>query len=212
LITVRNHVLAGMLLLGGTLAGCASPPPPVLLALPPAATAPARQQPGGLPHAVAGPRLVVSRVALPEYLLVRRVRYRVDASTLAEWPRTFWAERIEAAVTRELAAALRDALPGWSVCEATCPDRAAGLRLQLELAPLDYVRPARRLVARARATLSSIDPPARTLLATELSFEQPDLADTPQAQAQAITELLRLLAQALVPALQAAPLPPVPRP
>jgi uncharacterized lipoprotein YmbA len=204
--------LAGLLLLAG-LAGCASNPeqPPLLLALPPAAAstsaAPASATAAAPPQAATARRLAVRRVVIPEYLVARRVRYRVDASTLAEWPRTFWAERIEIAVTREFAAALRDQLPGWTVCEGTCADQPAGLVLRLEISPLDYIRPARRLTARARAAISSAELQPRTLQAVDLPVELPNLADSPQAQAEAITELLRRLAQALGPALQAAPPP-----
>jgi uncharacterized lipoprotein YmbA len=181
------------------ISGCASAPPTrVLLALPtgavPAnATTPARS----------GPMLAVRRVSVPEYLETRRVRYRADDTTLAEWPNTFWAERFEISVTRELVAALRRGLPGWSVCEATCPDQPPNLNLQAELAPLDFMRASQRLQLRARITLSGA---ASTIPQTrDFAFEIPSAADTPHAHAQAVTEALRALAQELVPIVQGAP-------
>ena len=135
----------------GFLGGCANAPPArVLLALPTGA-APANV-PTGAPG---GPMLAVRRVSVPEYLETRRVRYRADDTTLSEWPNTFWAERFEISVTRELVAALRRGLPGWSVCEAACPDQPPNLHLQVDLAPLDFLRASRRLQLRARATVSS---------------------------------------------------------
>ena len=89
------------------LAGCAASPSPtpVLLSLPPAVTAAA---PVAVPAASTSPALLaIRRVGIPEYLVARRVRYRADASTLAEWPNTYWAERIEIGVSREFVSALR---------------------------------------------------------------------------------------------------------
>ena len=185
------------------LAGCVSTPTtaPVLLTLPPAintASAPAA------PPASA-PLLGVRRVMVPEYLQARRVRYRADASTLAEWPNTFWAERFEIGVSREFIAALRQQLPGWQLCEAGCADQQPAFSLQVELIPMDYVRSDKRLQGRARLVLSSTSVPARELKSQELAFEVPAGADTPQAQAQAITELLRQAAQAAARLVRALP-------
>ena len=132
------------------LAGCASPSPaPVLLSLPPALSA------APMPAAGASaPVLAVRRVNLPEYLVARRVRYRADASTLAEWPNTYWAERIEVGVSRELVAALRPQLPSWSLCDTACGDQPTALALQVDLEPLDYLRRTQTLSARARITLA----------------------------------------------------------
>ena len=91
-------------------AGCASSdPPPLLLTLSSSAMVAA-------PSASASPAspqrtLMLRRVGLPEYLQSRRVRYRDSASSLADWPHTWWAERIEIGVTRELTEALRVRLP-----------------------------------------------------------------------------------------------------
>ena len=198
-----NHLFS-IVAVVAAMAGCASSPsaPPVLLSLPPAVAAAA---PVAVPAPNSAPKLLaVRRVAIPEYLVARRVRYRADASTLAEWPNTFWAERIEIGVSREFASALRQRLPGWAVCESACEDQAPSLALQVELVPLDFVRSTQRLQSRARATLSSTGVPPRVLKTEEMAYDLPVGADTPQAHAQAITELIRQVAQAAAPLVQGA--------
>lgn len=178
------------LLFAGLLAACAATsPPPVLLTLPPAAAPLASPAPGP-----AVPLLAVRRVNIPEYLVARRVRYRADASTLAEWPNTFWAERIEIGVSREFVSALRPQLPGWALCDTSCGDPAPALSLQLDLVPMDFVRHAGRLQARARMVLSSGAVPPRELQTLELSYDLPASGDTAQAHAQALSELIRRVA------------------
>lgn len=180
-------------LLVGLLAACASPSPaPVLLTLPPAVLpSVAAAAPGPVASA---PWLAVRRVTLPEYLVARRVRYRADASTLAEWPNTFWAERIEIGVSREFVAALRQQLPGWALCDTGCGDQSPALSLQVDLVPLDYLRGAQKLQARARITVSGAGASPRTLQTQELAYELPASADTPQAQAQAMAALIQQVA------------------
>jgi uncharacterized lipoprotein YmbA len=188
------------LLIAGLLAACASPSPaPVLLTLPPAAAPLASAAPAS------APLLAVRRVNIPEYLVARRVRYRADASTLAEWPNTFWAERIEIGVSREFVSALRQQLPGWSLCDATCGDAVPALSLQVDLVPMDYVRSAGRLKARARIVLSSGNVPARELKTLETSYDLPTGGDTAQAHAQAISALIGQVAQAIAPMVNSAP-------
>ena len=69
------------------------------------------------------------------------MRYRDSASSLADWPHTWWAERLEVGVTREMTEALRARLPGWTVCEASCVDGAAGdVVLRIDFQALDFVR------------------------------------------------------------------------
>ena len=190
------------------LSGCASPSPaPILLSLPlavPSGTAaPTMDAPTAT--GAAGPRLLaIRRVGIPEYLVARRVRYRADASTLAEWPNTYWAERIEIGVSREFMSALRQQLPGWELCENTCGDREPSLALQVDMVPMDFVRNAQQLQARARVTVSSAGAAPRTLQAAELTYALPALADTAQAQAAAVTELLRRVATATAPLVRAA--------
>ena len=196
--------LAALLLAAATalLAGCAAAPPPrTLLALPPTVSG------GSAAARVASdaPLLAVRRLDIPEHLQSRRVRFRADAATLEEWPNTVWAERIEAAMTREFVAALRARLPGWQLCESSCNERLPGRALTVELQPLDALRAQRRLHAQARIALASTGAGAKPLGGTTLSFDLPLAADTPQAQAEAMSELLRRVADAVPPLLDAAP-------
>ena len=185
-------------------AGCASTPAPVLLTLPPA-VAPPSAAPAPAPGSGASPPvLAVRRINIPEYLVARRVRYRTDASTLAEWPNTFWAERIEIGVAREFVSALRDELPGWSLCETSCGDSAPDLALQVDLEPLDYLRGAQQLRARARLTLSGAGASPKVLRTQELSYELNASADTAQAQAQVMATLIRQVAAAAAPLVRSA--------
>ena len=189
-------------LLVGLLAACASPSPaPVLLTLPPAAAPAAAAAPS--PGASA-PLLAVRRVNLPEYLVARRVRYRAEASTLAEWPNTFWAERIEIGVSREFVAALRQQLPGWALCDSACGDQMPTLGLQVDLVPLDYLRDAKKLQARARITVTGAGASPRTLQTQAVAYELPASADTPQAQAQAMAALIQQVAASAAQLVRAA--------
>ena len=200
-----NRFLSTSLPAAALLCGCAiSPtPPPVLLTMPSMLSAPtvATSIPGaqgspatGLPGTA--PLLAIRRVDIPEYMVARRVRYRTDASTLAEWPNTYWAERIEIGVSRAFGAALRQELPGWALCDTTCGDQRPTLALQVEFSPMDYLRSARQLQARARITISSTDTSPRVLRTEDLSFELTADADTPQAQSQAIASLIQKVAAA----------------
>lgn len=198
--------LAAAMVLGG----CASSPSPapILLSLPPAVTSvlatPSAETPPTAP-ATANPKLLaIRRVGIPEYLVARRVRYRSDTSTLAEWPNTYWAERIEIGVSREFMSALRQQLPGWELCENTCGDREPSLALLVDMVPMDFVRSAQQLQARARVMVSSGGAAARTLQAAEWNYALPAAADTAQAQAAAVTELLRRVATATAPLVTAA--------
>jgi uncharacterized lipoprotein YmbA len=197
------HVIALL-----TLAGCAlgeAPPRPRLLTVSPAPAVAAGAAVAAAPAASAAsaPVLVLRRVELPEYLLARRVRYRDDVSTLAEWPDTVWAERLEAGVTRELAAALRQRLPGWTVCDSACADGSAGdAVLRVEFATLDLRRAERRLQGSATAQLSQRN---ATRWSWAQSIDLPVSADTPQAHADAIGAALGAVADALAARVRAAP-------
>lgn len=187
-------------------AGCASAPPPrTLLALPPTVAA-AADAPAAVP--ADAPVLAVRRLEIPEHLQSRRVRYRADAATVKEWPDTVWAERIEAAMTREFVAALRPRLPGWQLCESSCNERLPGHAITVELQPLDFVRAEHRLRGQARIALATTGAGARPLGSTQLSIDVPAAADTPQAQAEALSEMLRRVAQAVPALLPAAGTPP----
>ena len=196
--------LAMMLALAVLLAACAaSSPAPVLLTLPPAAQTVAAAP--AVPSATAAsPLLAVRRINIPEYLVARRVRYRADASTLAEWPNAYWAERIEIGVSREFMSALRAQLPGWSMCDTSCGDQVPALTLQVDLVPMDYLRSAQKLQARARITLSGAGVSPKVIQTQELAYDLPASADTAQAQAQTIATLLQQVAAATAPLIRSA--------
>jgi uncharacterized lipoprotein YmbA len=176
------------------LASCASPSPaPVLLSLPPVVV-PAGSAAPTTPPATASALIAVRRIAIPEYLVARRVRYRADAATLAEWPNTYWAERIEIGVSREFASALRQQLPGWTMCDTTCGDHVPSLALQVNMVPMDYLRSGQKLQARARITLSGAGTPAKVLATRDLGVDIPSNADTPQGHAQTISALIEKVA------------------
>ena len=188
-------------LLAGLLVACASSPSPapVLLTLPPAVAAAAVA-----PSAPASaPLLAVRRIAIPEYLVARRVRYRADASTLAEWPNPDWAERIEIGISREFVAALHQQLPGWAMCETNCGDQVPALTLQVELVPLDYLRSAQKLQARARITLSGAGVAPTVLQVQELAYDIASSGDSAQAQSQAMAKLIEQVAAAAAPMIRA---------
>jgi len=196
-----NVLKPAPVLLTALLAACASPSPaPVLLTLPPA-VATAVLAPDA---AASAPVLAVRRVHIPEYLVARRVRYRADASTLAEWPNTYWAERIEIGVSREFVSAMRQQLPGWTLCDTNCGDQTPTLALQVELVPMDYLRAAQKLQARARITVSSGAAVPQVLRTQEIPYELPGTGDTAQSQAQAMVEVIRQVALAAAPMVKSA--------
>lgn len=189
-------------------AGCASrAPDPMLVALPPihAATLDA---PGALMRAPSAapssamstapaPVLLVRRVGVPEYVASRRIRYWTDASTLAEWPNAYWAERLEIGITREYVAALRRALPGWTVCEGTCPDRAPALTVTARFLRLDMLRQERMLHTTVQIEVATPGGAAGSTPSAPDTFERwvtPADSDTVQGQAKAISDVLTMLA------------------
>lgn len=194
--------------LATVVAACASPSPaPVLLTLPPApisAPAPSINAAASTSASAPPPVLAVRRLSLPEYLVARRVRFRSDASTLAEWPNTYWAERVEIGMSREFVAAMRLRLPGWTLCDGQCNDQTPRLSLQIDFAPLDFVRATQKLQARARMIVTDGDVPPKVLRTAESSFDIAAEADTAQAQAQAMAELVRQAAAVAAPLVQSA--------
>lgn len=183
------------------LAACGSVPPATLLILPPVAPGPA----AAAPPVAATRVLAVRRLEMPEYLVARRVRYRADDSTLAEWPDTYWAERIEVGVAREFAAALRERLPDWRLCEGNCSEQSPAMALQLRLTRMDYVRGARRLQASVQVELWSTERQPRLIRGEERSYEIAGDGDTPQSQARTITQLLARVAGDVSLAMAAVP-------
>jgi uncharacterized lipoprotein YmbA len=192
---LKDRIVVALIgaLCAGLLIGCAAQSPaPVLLTLPPVTTSGASAMAPEAPGSA--PLLVVRRVNIPEYLVARRVRYRTDSSTLAEWPNTYWAERIEIGVSREFISALRQQLPGWALCEANCGDQVPALNLAVDVQQLDYLRAAQKLQAGARVSVSGPGASSKTLQSQYLTYELSASGDTPQAQAQATAQLIEKLA------------------
>ncbi len=202
--TVRRTLrLAAVLIFGAWLGACASTPATiVLLALPPAAPL---DRPAAAPTDVAAAPavkpgvLLVRRLGIPEYMAARRVRYWSDTTTIAEWPDTFWAERIEVGMAREFVAALRAELPGWTLCDASCGDTLPDVTLNVSVLRLDFRRPERHLSAQAevRAAVAKISAqPASQTTRSMPSWRLPVANDSAQGQAQAMSMLLQRLAAA----------------
>lgn len=177
-----------------SMAGCTSNTrAPVLLALPALPVAGASQD--GQQDANASIRVAaVRRLELPEYMVSRRVRYRADTSTLAEWPNTYWAERIEIAASREFHAALRTQLSNWRLCEGTCATEASAVVIQTHLIRLDYDRQERTLRSVADITLWGTGSAPQRLRSTVREYRIEAESDTAQGQAQAMSELLHRMA------------------
>lgn len=190
------------------LASCATIPDPALVALPPA-QAGVSQMAAAVTGRDAVRVLLVRRLTIPEYMMSRRVRFWSDTGYLAEWPNTYWAERIEIGVAREFVARLRDQLPGWTICDATCFEGTPDQILEVDLLRLDVLRSERRIDAIAQIQLVSTPRNPPTLPGTNVSLQTPILTvpistDTPQSQAQAMAVLLQVLARASVTTIQLA--------
>lgn len=181
-------LLAALTVLGG----CGSAPTRQLLSLPlPVASA---------MHAAAGQPavshvLIVRRVGIPEYLQADKVRYRQADSLLGEWPSVAWAERLELGLTDHLVMRLRLALPGWTVCDRSCPTQASSIVLNVDIAPLDYVRAAGQLQAEAHWLLIGHGGHGRTAVAVAV---RPDSAE---GQAAALGQMLDRVASDIAAAL-----------
>lgn len=216
-----RHGVGGVLLMAlsaSLLAACAPSPAPVYLTLPglpinaaasssfgAGSAVASGSAPAPVPSPTTAPVLAVRRVTIPEYMVTRRVRYRAEPSTLAEWPNTFWGERIELGVSREFVEALRQQLPGWTLCDNNCGDQIPALSLQLDLVPMDYLRSTKSLQARARITLTDGSLTPRMLLSDERAYELAAADDTAQGEARAIAELVRQVARDAAPFVLATP-------
>lgn len=218
----RRRVGGWVLALWGAvwLAACAGKPvSPTLVALPPVAggahSSSLGMTPGTTapPEGAGGPVLVLRRLAIPEYLQTRAVRYRMDDTRLAAWPQAAWAERLEVALTRSLAQSLRVALPGWTVCDTSCGDVRATHTLSLELPVLDYYAGSAgptRLDLQARwvlANAATLPPVAGTwsastpgVAASAVSGDTVPAQAQAQAYGQALADLARALARRLMEA------------
>ena len=189
------------------LMACATTPEAILIALPDISQADSPQpdisqpdipqpdipQPASsLPCA----RLVVRTLTVPEYMRSRRVRYRADPETIAQWTDAYWAERIEVGMTRAFAAALRARLPRWTICEAGCGDSTPTITLTLDLLRLDLVRRQHEVLTTAQFGLSSIAASTRPPAGPEplLVLSTPVMTDSAQGEAQALSAMLERLA------------------
>ena len=179
------------------LPGCASAPPTVFLALPTGEGAASVAAPASAAVAEPARVLIVRRVGVPEYLDVSAVRYRTEASLLAEWPNTAWAERPAVALTRELVARLRVALPGWTVCDGTCPGGQGGWVVQAEWAPLDYLRAQHTLNAALRYTVAAPLGAVSRGVGGAQQWSLPVSPDSPAGQASALAAVVDAAARAI---------------
>jgi uncharacterized lipoprotein YmbA len=181
------------------LAGCSSPPARQWLSLPlPKPPALANSAPMAEPAATARV-LVVRRVGIPEYLQTDKVRYRLADTLLGQWPHTVWAERLELGLTDHLVMRLRLALPGWTVCERSCPAQASSITLNVDFAPLDHVRAEGMLRAQAHWLLSG---KAGQGITTDAVPVHPD---SPEGQATALARVLDHLSGDIAAALHTPP-------
>jgi uncharacterized lipoprotein YmbA len=197
----------------GALSACSSLPPPTLLSLPlpsepaPAATtsvlAKAVPPASSASSAAAAKFLIVRRVNVPEYLQTDAVRYRAADNTLAEWPGTAWAERLEVGLTGHLVLQLRQALPpGWSVCDAHCPAWPNGLVLVVDISPLDYVRPAGQLRADVHWRVMDASGAPKLVSSGGSALTEAVTPDSPVGQATAMSKVLGNIALEVAQALR----------
>lgn len=197
---VRMACLASLLSL---LAACSSAPPPQFITLPISET-PLSASPVASAASSTGPVLVVRRVGVPEYLDVSAVRFRAEDSALGEWPNTTWAERPAVALTRELVARLRAALPGWTVCDGSCPGGLSGWVLQAEWGPLDYQRDSKQLRAELRYTVTAADASTAARSAVK-RLSLPVSPDSATGQARALAAVVNDAAHTIAAGMRCQP-------
>jgi uncharacterized lipoprotein YmbA len=197
---MRQAMLAALL----ALAGCASPSPArQWLSLPLPKPLPLASHVHAATPPAATRVLVVRRVGIPEYLQTDKVRYRQADTLLAPWPHTVWAEPLALGLTDHLVMRLRLALPGWTVCERSCPALATSTTLNVDFAPLDHVRAEGVLRAQAHWLLSDKGANANTPgTTTDTVAVHPD---SPEGQAMALAQVLDHLAGDIAAALSTKP-------
>ena len=190
-------IFQGMAVLALGLGACSTAPVPTLLSLPLPPSQPAAPAVASLPaSAASAPRfLTLRRVNIPEYLQTDAVRYRNADSTLAEWPNTAWAERLEVGLTNHLALLLRQALPSWTVCDSHCPSMPTGQVLIVNIAPLDYVRTAGQLRADVNWRITGPGSTPNPIFTGSNISSTTVSPDTPVGQAAAMSTLLNQVAQ-----------------
>jgi uncharacterized lipoprotein YmbA len=209
------HALLTATLVG--LSACTSTPPPRLLSLPLPQAGSRPTMLAALPSAQDAADkgvLTVRRINLPEYLQSDKVRYRAADSVLGEWPGVVWAERLDASMTEQLVLRLRQALPGWTVCERACPAAQVSMSLMVDLLPLDYIRADSDMQATARWQLvprqlrtragdaagsahaaSAPDASGTAMRSGERALKLPVLPDSAEGQAAALARVLDAVAQ-----------------
>jgi cholesterol transport system auxiliary component len=179
-----------------TLSACSTAPAPALLSLPlppaPAVALPVAATPSA---ASAAKFLTLRRVNIPEYLQTDTVRYRLSDSTLAEWPNTAWAERLEVGLTNHLALLLRQALPSWTVCDAHCPSMPGGQVLIVNIAPMDYLRSSGQLRADVSWRITGPGSSPTPIFSGAGTSSTTVAPDSPVGQAAAMSALLQQVAQ-----------------
>lgn len=197
----RRFVISqGMVVLALGLGACSTAPMPTLLSLPLPPSQPVTPAVVASPASTASaPRFItLRRVNIPEYLQTDAVRYRQADSTLAEWPNTAWAERLEVGLTNHLALLLRQALPSWTVCDSHCPSMPTGQVLIVNMAPLDYVRNAGQLRADVNWRITGPGSTPTPVFSGSTTTSTPVTPDTPVGQAAAMSQLLNQVAQDVV--------------
>lgn len=207
------HALPAALL--ACLSACASAPPPRLLSLPLPPTAAASPTLSALSAREPASQgiLAVRRINIPEYQQSDKVRFRAADSVLGEWPGVVWAERLDSNMTEQLMLRLRQALPGWTVCERNCPAARVSMSLTVDLMPLDYIRGGGELRAVARWMLvprqtravataassagaaSAPEASATAAHAGERVLNLPVQPDSPEGHAAALARVLDAVAQ-----------------
>lgn len=198
MITLRRLVVSqGLILWALGLGACSTAPVPTLLSLPLPPSRPVTPAVVASPASTASaPRFItLRRVNIPEYLQTDAVRYRNADSTLAEWPNTAWAERLEVGLTNHLALLLRQALPSWTVCDSHCPSMPTGQVLIVNIAPLDYVRNAGQLRADVNWRITRPGSTPTPVFSGSSTTSTPVSPDTPVGQATAMSQLLNQVAQ-----------------
>lgn len=192
---------AALLSLALLFGGCATKDTPSMLIALPDPPMPSPLEPSAALARSAGPTLIVGRVELPEYWQSRSVRYRGTGASVEAWPDTYWAERVEIGVSRHMAIEMGRAAQDWLVCDGACePPAGATWRLKVILPQLEYRRAERRLDASANWTLLPL-PAAlhlgHAVVRGQQSFSVKADADSPHAQAEALTALTRQIAAAI---------------
>ena len=197
--TVWRSTLLTASLATVVLSGCAGRSPAVmLLSLP--LDAPMASTPTAPPSSA--PTVVVRRVQIPEYLQSIQVRYRSSAQTLAEWPSTRWAERLEVSLTRHLSQQLNARLPAGSACDTSCNGSTPTYTLQVSYGVLDHVRSQGLMQAQVSWVLTPTAGNTQAPKTGQLTLSESVQSDDAPGQAAAMAKLNAQLASQIAPYLK----------